>query len=383
MLFDEAGSAPTRPSAALFAYAERGGAKVIAAGDGGQLPSVAVGGWFAALTNALGGPELREVMRQRDPAERDALEHLHEGDPDAYVELKGERGKLAVHEHEADAVTAILADWNQAQQQHGLPQAVMIARDNTTRAALNQHARHLLIHAGRLASEGVTITDQEFRVGDRVIARRNDRYRDIENGTLASITDIDPHTGTLTLITDTGEPRLLDASYAAEHLEPAYALTGHGAQGATVQWAGVIGRAFEFTREWAYTSLSRARDQTRAYAIAEATESQRERERYAPPEPQRTAAEALEIMTRAITRREAETLATQHLDETDMQGVDRSHVSLTPLTEIKEAGVDLAASEAGARECEQQPRKFLSPEPDWQLARQRAHDPNRGHGREL
>jgi len=35
-------------------------------------------------------------------------------------------------------------------------------------------------------------------------------------------------------------------------------LTGHGAHGATVEWARVIGRPSEFTREWAYTSLSRA-----------------------------------------------------------------------------------------------------------------------------
>ena len=67
VLFDEAGSAPTRPSAALFAYAERGGAKVIAAGDSGQLPSVAAGGWFAALTDALGGPSFAKSCASATP----------------------------------------------------------------------------------------------------------------------------------------------------------------------------------------------------------------------------------------------------------------------------------------------------------------------------
>jgi conjugative relaxase-like TrwC/TraI family protein len=180
VLFDEAGSAPTRPSAALFAHAARGGAKVIAVGDSGQLPSVAAGGWFAALTDALGGPELRDVMRQRDVAERDALAGLHDGDPDAYIELKCRRDELCVHEREVDAVAAILADWNQARQQHGVSLAVMIARDNTTRGALNEQARQLLIDAGKLSTEGVIIANQEFRVGDRVIARRNDRDRDID-----------------------------------------------------------------------------------------------------------------------------------------------------------------------------------------------------------
>jgi len=54
---------------------------VIVASDSGQLPSVAAGRWFAAVAQALGGPELRQVMRQREPAEREALETLHDGNP--------------------------------------------------------------------------------------------------------------------------------------------------------------------------------------------------------------------------------------------------------------------------------------------------------------
>ncbi|MBV9941445.1 MAG: AAA family ATPase [Solirubrobacterales bacterium] len=54
---------------------------MIVASDSGQLPSVAAGRWFAAVAQALGGPELRQVMRQREPAEREALETLHDGNP--------------------------------------------------------------------------------------------------------------------------------------------------------------------------------------------------------------------------------------------------------------------------------------------------------------
>src|SRR5205807_9373915 len=135
---------------------------------------------------------------------------------------------------------------------------------------------------------------------------RNDRYRDIDNGTLGRVTEIDRRTGALTVITDSGDHRLLDATYAADHIEHAYALTGHGAHGATVEWTGVIGRPSEFTREWAYTSCSRARGRTRVYVVAAVTEGQREREQYAPPEPQRSAEEALDVMARSMRRREAE-----------------------------------------------------------------------------
>jgi ATP-dependent exoDNAse (exonuclease V) alpha subunit len=60
----------------------------------------------------------------------------------------------------------------------------MIARDNAMREMLNDLARQVLLRDGDLAGEAVTIADQDFRVGDRVIARRNDRDRDIDNGTL-------------------------------------------------------------------------------------------------------------------------------------------------------------------------------------------------------
>lgn len=58
----------------------------------------------------------------------------------------------------------------------------MIARDNTTRHVLNEQARARLKLDGTLPVEGVVIAGHEFCVGERVIARRNDRHRDVDNG---------------------------------------------------------------------------------------------------------------------------------------------------------------------------------------------------------
>jgi conjugative relaxase-like TrwC/TraI family protein len=375
VLVDEAGTAPTRPSAELFAAAESAGTKLIVVGDSGQLPSVAAGGWFPAIADVLEGPELRQVMRQRDPAEREALELVHDGDPEPYIELKLEQRALGVHEREDDALAAILADWNAARREHSLSQAVMIARDNSTRTMLNNRARELLVRERAIAAEGVTIADQEFRVGDRVIARRNDRHRDIDNGTLGRVADIDHRTGAMTVVTDSGERRVLDATYATEHLEHAYALTGHGAHGATVEWAGVIGRPSEFTREWAYTSLSRARSRTRVYVIAEATAGQREREQYALPEPERTAEEALEIMGFAMRRREAESLAIGQLARAELEPGRPPRLPATPLDHFAEAGADDASSRATPA------TRPYPEEPDWS-ARRREQDRSTDRGRE-
>jgi hypothetical protein len=217
---------------------------------------VAAGGWFGHLADTIGGPELRDVMRQHDPAERSALAEVHDGNPDPYSALKLQRGDLEVHAREADGISAAVADWDRAQREYGVNGAVVIARDNATRDTLNAQARQLRPAAG-----------------------------DVDNGTLGTVVAVGLNRLSLTVETDGGELRPLDVAYVDDHLEHAYALTGHGAQGATVDWAAVVGRPSELTREWAYTALSRACDNTRIHLISESPRSDQERARYAPRPP--------------------------------------------------------------------------------------------------
>jgi ATP-dependent exoDNAse (exonuclease V) alpha subunit len=139
LLIDEAGMAQTRISAQVLAAARWDGVKVVALGDSGQLSSVEAGGWLGALSQRLGAPELRAVVRQRDPEERDALAELHDGNADRWLALKHGRGELVVHDggpqaaHEA-AMAASRADVEQV----GIQHAIMIARDKETRAQLNE-----------------------------------------------------------------------------------------------------------------------------------------------------------------------------------------------------------------------------------------------------
>lgn len=188
----------------------------------------------------------------------------------------------------------------------------MITRDNLTRERLNRAARALLKEEGSLSQDAVVISGREFAPGDRVIARRNDRATDIDNGSLATIITVSSE-GAMIVQTDSGEPRALDAEYVAANVEHAYVLTAHAAQGGTVIWAGAIGRLEEFTREWAYTALSRARDHTTIHLISERTDRDRERDEYAPPEQDPTAEETLDALHRAMTRSEAEPLAAEQL----------------------------------------------------------------------
>jgi ATP-dependent exoDNAse (exonuclease V) alpha subunit len=202
-----------------------------------------------------------------------------------------------------------VADWDRAQRRYGLKRAVVIARDNDTRDTLNHRARELRAAAGDLGSDALTVADRDFRTGDRIIARRNDRVRGVDNGTLGTIVAINRDRLSLTIETDGGELRPLDVAYVADHLEHAYALTGHGAQGATVDWAAVVGRPSELTHEWAYTALSRARHNTRIHLISESPRADQERARYAPEPAPPGPDQSLKALAASMRRRGAEPLA--------------------------------------------------------------------------
>jgi ATP-dependent exoDNAse (exonuclease V) alpha subunit len=106
LIVDEAGMASTRETARVMAHARAAGVKVIAIGDSGQLSSVQAGGWLGSLTERLGSHELREVMRQRDPRERQLLAQVHRGDPSDYTAEKVARGQLHIYGGDAQRAGA-------------------------------------------------------------------------------------------------------------------------------------------------------------------------------------------------------------------------------------------------------------------------------------
>ena len=247
VVFDEAGMAPTRATARLLHAAGVAGAKVIAIGDPGQLASVQAGGWLRAVGERVGALRLTQVMRQRDPAERRALAALHDRAPAPYIEWAVAAGRIQTYEDSSRAKVDAIDAWAVAASELGCDQAVMIARDNATRDALNHAARALRRDLGELGAER-RYGPIDLAVGDRVICRRNDGLLDVDNGTRGTVRDLgEDH---VVIETDSHLVRTLPAAYVAEHVEHAYALTGHGMQGATVERAIVVANARDLTAGW-------------------------------------------------------------------------------------------------------------------------------------
>jgi conjugative relaxase-like TrwC/TraI family protein len=309
VIFDEAGMAPTRLSARLLQAAERAHAKVIATGDPGQLSSVQTGGWLGSVGRALGAVRLSEVLRQRDPAERRALAALHEGVPRRYLEWAERAGRIQTFSERGGARDRAVREWFEASRAAGLAQTVMIARDNDTRAELN-HAARELVRALGLLGEASSYGVLSLALGDRVICRRNDRLLDLDNGTRGTVRHLDEER--VVIETDSHLMRTLPANYVCEHVEHAYALTGHGMQGATVETAIVLASPRDLTAGWSYTALSRARRTT--HLLIEDERTTPERSELAPDA--RHTGDRHELLARVARRmleRNAEDLAIEQL----------------------------------------------------------------------
>ena len=82
----------TRSLARLTDAATAAEGKLVLVGDARQLPEIEAGGLFAALADRLGALELREVRRQREEWDREALAALRDGDVDLFVREYERRG---------------------------------------------------------------------------------------------------------------------------------------------------------------------------------------------------------------------------------------------------------------------------------------------------
>ncbi|MFD4347388.1 AAA family ATPase [Streptomyces coelicoflavus] len=100
LVVDEAVMTDDRSAAKLLTEAARTGTQVLAIGDPKQLQAVGIGGWFAEVHRLVGGLTLDENRRQRDDAERAALDIWRTGDHRKALEV------LAAAERVHPAATA-------------------------------------------------------------------------------------------------------------------------------------------------------------------------------------------------------------------------------------------------------------------------------------
>jgi conjugative relaxase-like TrwC/TraI family protein len=269
LVVDEAGMLGTRQMARLSHYVLASRSKLVLVGDHRQLPELEAGGAFRALSRRAAAIHLTENRRQVAGWERLAVEHLREGRVEAAVELYESHDQLQTFMTPDAAREQLVADWWAA---GGGKDTVMIAQRRLDVADLNRRAREQMCVDGRLGADEVAVAGARFSVGDRVVVRCNDLQRGVHNGDLGQVVAIDQTRLRIEIeIAGRDQRVVLDSRFLltqTEHGQPslahAYAITGHIAQGMTVERAYVLGGP-GISQEWAYAAMTRGREANRLY----------------------------------------------------------------------------------------------------------------------
>jgi conjugative relaxase-like TrwC/TraI family protein len=280
LVVDEAGMLGSRKLARLLDHAQQAHAKVVLVGDDRQLAAIDAGGGFRALRLRLGASELTENRRQHQVWEREALELVRSGLVEEAVAAYREHDRVVCAESKPAATLALLQDWWSAYQESERDPAqdvVVLAARRGEVDRLNTACQQLLAARGRLGPERLQVEDRELAVGDRVVCGRNAIAQlGVANGTRGTVTALDPHARSLTVRVDGKDPRevilpgwYLDGRQRGERnrrVDLAYATTGHRAQGLT-RWRALVRLTGQEDANWLYVQLSRAKHDTRLYAV--------------------------------------------------------------------------------------------------------------------
>lgn len=311
LIVDEASMVGTRDIDRLVRHVAAAGGTMKLIGDPDQHGAVESGGFFRLLAERAGDRliHMEENNRQVDPDHRLAIEDFRRGLVESALSRYDATGRVVRSPNASAAYDAMVADWWEGASSGET--APMIAGPNLIRGALNRRARNLLMAEGHLNGPVVDAADREYRVGEWIVARRNQRNlrsddgHFVKNGSAGVVTAVHPESRTLTVRFEREGVITLPASYLdAGHVDYGYARTTYGVQGATLG-RGLYFAGDESSFEEGYVALSRGRFDTRIY-IVDGTTTYDEESAHRAHEDEQT---GLDTVAEAMERRRANTLA--------------------------------------------------------------------------
>jgi conjugative relaxase-like TrwC/TraI family protein len=271
---DEAGMADTSRLERLTDLVDRTGAKLVAIGDGAQLPSIGAGGMFDQLTAIAPRAQLSNVRRTLDRAEQRAWADLRAGRSDRAMAHYRSRGRLHMADTRDEAVEHAVKAWSNLTETHPIGEVALISdASNKEIARLNARAQYHRAERGELGDVEIQIPGVHYgvREGDTItlIDQHHQHGEErIENGSRGQVLNITPAGEVLVEFDMTGHRRTLAGEDLA-NVRLGYAQHIHRAQGATVTRTLVVTGGWQTSKEPAYVEASRARQGTEWFVSRE------------------------------------------------------------------------------------------------------------------
>lgn len=269
VILDEAGMTDDPDLLRLLTAAESARAKVVMVGDDRQLGAVGPGGALRALAarHRSGVWVLDQNVRQADPTEREALDHLRAGDAAVAVDWMAANGRVAIAPDRSETIAAMVTAW--AADIDAGSDSVMLAWRRANVDALNRAARQLAEERGQLHGPEITVSGgRRYRAGDRVVTLAPGGDGQIVTSERGTVTAVNAADRSVLVRMDDGRRQPFTAEETAkDRMSHGYAITVHRSQGATVDTAHRLEDGGG--RELAYVSMSRARRRSTVWVVAD------------------------------------------------------------------------------------------------------------------
>jgi ATP-dependent exoDNAse (exonuclease V) alpha subunit len=271
-----------------------GPASIRTLGDPEQAQPVGPGGWQPLVDQAIGGhAQLTRVVRQHDPADREACQAIREGRaPQALASLHA-RGRLHLAPDWSAAVKEVVHAWDRHRLARGLGGvAVVTDTDNATVDTLNALCQARRQANGELTGPAVTVVDrahsrcERLFAGDRVRFVRpyvaNDDHfptyglavlgeRPLALGDGGQVTAVNPDRGLVVVEVDDGRTVTVQPAghEDAQPLRLGYASHALKLQGGQAQVVLVLPGGWQTSRQSAYSMATRCVEELHVFVDAQ------------------------------------------------------------------------------------------------------------------
>jgi conjugative relaxase-like TrwC/TraI family protein len=205
VILDEVGMTDDAGLARLAAYSEQAGAKLVLTGDHRQLAPVGPGGALGALIQRHPDAvhHLAQNRRQHDPAEREALDELRDGDVGEAVSWYINQGRVHALPSRDEALQTAVDAW--AADAASGHETGLYAWRRANVAELNRRARAWVEASGRLHGPELACRGgASYRAGDRVVTLAPGPGGSLVTSERAAVEAVDTASGSLVLRTGDG-----------------------------------------------------------------------------------------------------------------------------------------------------------------------------------
>ena len=279
LIVDEAGMVGSKGTKEILERAYRFGAKVILVGDERQLQPIEAGGALHAVDRELvkyvpsASSQIQTIRRQKELWMRKAVHETAKGNTGQALSALDDHANIDIYGVAAAARRDLVRGYVE-KNATSQDKAVILTHRKSDAGKLNQLVREELKERGLVGEDKLELDNGQRKlglaVGDRLMFGKNEyRELDVRNGQRGTLKAIDEKTRTLQVKMDSGQDKTvrLDDYHAIDY---GWASTTHKAQGMTVDRAYVYGHTKEpmANQHSTYVQISRAREETRIYAVA-------------------------------------------------------------------------------------------------------------------